>query len=295
MGVGEAVGKALFKPFVRRFIAGPTPEDAIGTVRDFNAQGVGGIVSSLGEHVQDPAVAREGVEEYKELLDLLAGEGLDGSISVKPTHMGLEISEELAGGNLLEVTSHAQELGEFVWVDMERSTFTDATLRLYEAMLDAWSGCGICLQANLKRTPDDLKRLLGRDGAPPVVRLVKGAYDEPAGIAHRDKADVDRAFLDLLETLFREEARFAVASHDPTMVQRALKLDAEVAGEGWNGRWEVQMLLGVRDDAKADLARRDVRVHAYIPYGTEWFPYYWRRIQERRENLYFALKAAVKR
>lgn len=289
MGVGEAVGKLLFRPFVRRFIAGETPEEGLRTVQRFNRQGVGGILSSLGEHVQTRAAARHGVEEYRRVLELLDGADADGCISVKPTHMGAEIDAEVTGSNMLDVVDEARDRDIFVWVDMERSTFTDLTIDVFESMQDAYDRVGICLQANLKRTPKDLERLLARD-AP--IRLVKGAYDEPAEIAHRDKARVDEAYLDLLERLFRQgpDTGFAVATHDPQMIARAKELDEEHGGE-----WEFQMLLGVRDDAKPKLVEAGYRVQAYIPFGPDWFPYYWRRIQERRENVWFALRAALGR
>jgi proline dehydrogenase len=191
-------------------------------------------------------------------------------------------------GNLRAIATHGADRGVFVWVDMEDHTTTDATLNAYEEFAREHDGSvGLCLQANLERTPDDVARLAD---APGKIRLVKGAYDEPASVAHQRKERVDEAYRDLIEQAFAEYGDgVAVGSHDPEMVDLAIELGGE-----YDVDFEVQMLMGVREDAQRDLAA-DHPTYQYVPYGEKWLSYFYRRVMERKENLLFAARAVVGR
>jgi proline dehydrogenase len=205
---------------------------------------------------------------------------------VKPSQIGLDVGDEVFEENLARIVDGAADRDVFVWVDMEDHTTTDVTLDAYERLTRETDGMvGVCVQANLKRTADDLERLAPLPGK---VRLVKGAYDEPKDIAYKKKSEVARAYREYLELMFREfEGGIAVGSHDPKMIDYARDLHEEHGTD-----FEIQMLMGVRESAQFDLAD-EYEVWQYIPYGSKWFSYFYRRIRERKENALFALRAVV--
>jgi proline dehydrogenase len=272
----------------RRFVAGETAETALAHVRELNERDVGGICNLLGEHYEQRDAAAEDAAAYRALIDDIAAEDLRACISVKPSQLGLDIGEMVFREQLRTVLDRAEERDVFVWIDMEDHTTTDATLDAYADFVTEYDGgVGVCLQANLKRTREDLQRLAGLPGK---IRLVKGAYDEPAAIAHTDKAAVNDAYRSLLRDAFEHyEDGIAVGSHDPAMVECAADLHAEHGTP-----YEVQMLMGVRTDAQYELAG-EVDVWQYVPYGDRWLSYFYRRLTERTENITFALRALVGR
>lgn len=274
----------MIPPIASNFVAGETPGTALSHVEDINGQGVSGILNLLGEHYDDPEDAEADTDAYVELAEMIAARNVDACISVKPSQLGLDISEDLFEQNLARIVDAADCL---VWIDMEDHTTTDVTLDAYERFAQETDGnVGVCIQANLKRTGGDLKRLADLPGK---VRLVKGAYDEPPEIAHKDKGTVDAVYRDLLEYMFREfEDGVAVGSHDPEMIDYARELHEEHGTD-----YEIQMLMGVRESAQRDLASDDVTVYQYIPYGGKWFSYFYRRVRERKENLAFAARAII--
>ncbi|MFB6120085.1 MAG: proline dehydrogenase family protein [Halobacteriaceae archaeon] len=276
----------MLPPVASRFVAGETAAEAIERAQRLNDRGVGAILNRLGEHYEDRADADADTAAYRDLVDDIESAGVRACISAKPSQLGLDVSEAVFRENAAEVVSHAVAKDVFVWFDMEDHTTTDATLAAYEALArEHGGGVGVCVQANLERTPEDLHRLAD---VPGKVRLVKGAYDEPAAIAHTDSAAVNAAYEDCLETMFRTfDGGVAVGSHDPTMLDRAAELHAEYGTD-----YEVQMLMGVRESAQYDLAET-VDVWQYVPYGGKWLAYFWRRVAERRENLAFALRAIL--
>ena len=279
----------MIPPIARRFVAGESVPEALEHARACNEDGVAVILNLLGEHYDDPADARADVDAYRSLLDDIADSGLDACISVKPSQIGLDASAELFEEHYREIVSRAHELDAFVWCDMEDADTTDATLDAFESIAGEypWS-VGQCIQSNLRRTRDDLDRLVD---VPGKIRLVKGAYDEPASIAYTDKADVNEAFREDLRLLFAHRDRgVAVGSHDPAMIALADRLAKEHGTD-----YEVQLLMGVREDAQRDLAARGVAVQQYAPYGDKWLSYFYRRIRERKENLGFAVRAIAGR
>ncbi len=279
----------MLPPIARRFVAGETIPTAIDHVRARNDEGIGVMLNLLGEHHDAPDEVRSDVEAYRQLIDDLSGSGLDASISVKPSAIGLDVSPELFADNYREIVAHAADRGVFVWCDMEDASTTDATIDAFETVAAEYPWrVGQCLQSNLTRTHDDLARLVDVPGA---IRLVKGAYDEPSSIAYTDATRVDEAFRADIEYLFERRRRgIAVGSHDPAMVSLANRLGAASGAD-----YEIQMLMGVREDAQRDLARQGVDVVQYAPYGRKWLSYFYRRVRERRRNLTFAARAIVGR
>ncbi|MFC7097509.1 proline dehydrogenase family protein [Halobaculum marinum] len=274
----------MIPPIANNFVAGETPESAIAHVEELNRQGVGAILNLLGEHYHDRADADEDADAYVALVEELATRDLDACVSVKPSQIGLGVSDEAFEENLARIVDAAEC---FVWIDMEDHETTDVTLDAFEHHAVETDGdVGLCVQANLKRTPDDLERLAPLPGK---IRLVKGAYDEPKSIAHKKKARVDEAYRDCLRYMFEEfEGGVAVGSHDPAMIDLAADLHEEFGTD-----YEVQMLMGVREEAQVDLAASGVEVNQYVPYGAKWFQYFYRRVRERKENALFALRAVL--
>jgi proline dehydrogenase len=279
----------MLPPIANNFVAGETPAAAIDHVSACNDDDIAGILNLLGEHYADPADAAADTQAYVDLLGALADREVAGCISVKPSQIGLDVGEDVFRSNLESIVEAGQHHDRFVWIDMEDHTTTDVTLDAFEEWALATDGdVGVCVQANLERTREDLERLAGLPGK---VRFVKGAYDEPAAIAHKGKAAVDDAYRGLLEAAFRTfDGGIAVGSHDPAMIEYAADLH-----ETYGTDYEVQMLMGVREAAQRDLAADGVPVYQYIPYGNKWASYFYRRLRERKENALFALRAVVGR
>ncbi|WP_135821524.1 proline dehydrogenase family protein [Halostella litorea] len=276
----------MIPPIASTFVAGETPAEALDHARRLNDRDVGAILNLLGEHYDAPGPAAADRDAYRDLVEDIAGAGGDVCISVKPSQVGLDVGEETFRENLSAVVDHAAERDVFVWVDMEDHTTTDATLAAYEDLArEHDGGVGVCLQANLERTREDVARLAD---VPGKVRLVKGAYDEPSEVAYTDKARVNEAYRELLELAFeRYDGGVAVGSHDPEMIEYATELHDEHGTD-----FEIQMLMGVREDAQYDLAA-DHEVWQYVPYGDRWLSYFYRRVAERKENLLFAARAVL--
>ncbi|MDY6761448.1 MAG: proline dehydrogenase family protein [Candidatus Nanohaloarchaea archaeon] len=283
-----AVVRHFLLPFARRFVAGETPETAIQHVRDLNENGIVAYIDLLGEHVSKHGTAAAARDEYIELLDRIAAENLDAGLSVKPTHLGLEIDREFCRDNIDRLLAHAAEYGRYVWIDMESSDHTQETVDLYLDLLEDHSNVGVCIQSYLKRSREDVEQIIDAGGD---VRLVKGAYDEPAEVAYQDREAVNENFRELLQLLFDSDTYFAVATHDEDLVTEAKQLAQEAGRE--RDEFAFQFLMGVRDDLERELAEEGYRVGEYVPYGPEWLSYYWRRVRERKENLFFALRAVV--
>ncbi|MFB6119468.1 proline dehydrogenase family protein [Halosegnis sp.] len=277
----------MIPPIANNFVAGEDVDTALAHARRFDEQGVGTILNLLGEHYDDPADAEQEAAAYAALIRALADADLSvaGCISVKPSQLGLDISEAVFREQLGTVVEAARAHDIFVWMDMEDHTTVDATLDAFEAHVTTYPRMGLCVQANLKRTREDLRRLVDLPGR---IRLVKGAYDPPPELAYREKARVNRAYHDHLAYLFTHADHVAVGSHDPEMIERAKTLHAEHGTP-----FEVQMLMGVRESAQFDLAAAGYDVYQYAPYGTKWLSYFYRRVRERKANALFALRAIV--
>jgi len=269
-----------------RFVAGETMEDSLRALRGLNEKGLWANTTLLGEAIRDEGEARAVADEYIVLVDRLAAEGLRANVALKLTHLGLDIDEELAYENLRRVV----ERGSFIRIDMEQSTYVDATLRIYRRLrADGFENVGTVLQAYLYRTEDDLGALLALR---PNLRLVKGAYLEPPEIAYPKKADVDAAYVRLLEAMLLGGAYTAIATHDEQIIEHAIRVADERRVP--HDSFEFQMLYGVRPQLQLALAARGYKVLVATPYGLEWYPYLMRRLGERPANALFLLRNLVR-
>jgi proline dehydrogenase len=292
--VRAAVEAGPFDPLVARFVAGTGVDDVVAVARRITADRLV-TVDHLGEDVTDRAQADAGVGAYRTLLRRLGDEGLAGSVevSVKLSALGQRLAKDadkVALDSARQVCEAAAAAGTTVTVDMEDHTTTDATLGTVRDLRVDFPWAGAVLQAHLRRTEGDCRDLAGPGSR---VRLCKGAYDEPASVAYRRTADVDRSFVRCLRILMAGEGLPMVATHDPRLVEIARFL------AGATGRtsddYELQMLHGVRPRAQTGLAAEGLRVRVYVPYGTEWFGYFMRRLAERPANLAFFARSLLTR
>ncbi|HYX79642.1 MAG TPA: proline dehydrogenase family protein [Actinomycetota bacterium] len=268
----------------RRFVAGPTLDDAIRVARELDRRKVGTILDHLGENVTAPEHAADAVGAYTRALERLREEReLDAAISVKLTQLGLDFSNELCVANLERVLKAAEAAHTLVMIDMESSEYVDRTIQVFLELRSRWERVGLALQSYLRRTPEDVERLPARS----VIRLVKGAYLEPPEVALTSRREVGAAFAHLAATLLARGHVVHVATHDPKLLDGTVRYVTE-QGLAWS-RVEFQMLHGVRRDLQARFAAEGYPVRVYVPYGSEWYPYLTRRLAERPANMWFFL------
>ncbi len=273
-----------------RFVAGETLDECVVVLRRLNDQGLYANTTLLGEGVLEPGQTDRVVDAYRVIIDRIADEALQANVALKLTHLGLEIDEELAYANLLALSEHSAARGGFIRIDMEQSQFVEATLRVYRRLrTEGLDNVGTVLQSYLFRTPDDLASL---EPLSPNLRLVKGAYLEPETVAYPHKSDVDSAYRRLLERMLTGTGYTAIATHDSTLIQFAIRFAAE--HEIAKDRFEFQMLYGVRPQLQLDLVRRGYKVLVATPYGPEWYPYLMRRLGERPANVLFFVKNTLR-
>jgi proline dehydrogenase len=258
-------------------------EDAMNAARFANDRKMHALVNRLGEHTPDRKLIEQYVEEYLKLLETIQGENVQATISIKPSQIGLAVETPLYRNNLLKILAKAEEKGRFVWLDMENSPYTESTVGIYREMLSSHKDLGMCLQANMKRTENDLKDLLPLGGK---IRLVKGAYPENAEVAFKRRSELNANFVRLMRVLFEQGGFFAVASHDEKMISEAKNLSRDYKAD-----FEFQLLKGIRDDLKSSLLADGFRVSEYIPYGPEWYNYSKRRMRERKRNILLLLRS----
>ncbi len=274
---------------VRRFMPGEDAQDALDAAVELQVLGIGTLYTRLGENIEDLTQAQAVADHYLDLLDRIKAAEIDGEISVKPTQLGLDVDEDACFSHLRTLAAAAAEHGSYLWIDMEDSSYVDRTLDLYQRLRASQPRTGICLQAYLRRTAKDVERLLPLD---PAIRLVKGAYDEPASIAFRSRRDVDANYLGLAVTLAREgrtrSIRLGLGTHDVGLIEQ-IAAQAAAAGVAREA-FEVQMLYGIRARDQRQLARTGYRVQTLIAYGGAWYPWYMRRLAERPANVLFALR-----
>ena len=273
----------------RRFMPGETMEEALDASEVFRERGIGMLFTRLGENLADLTEAQAVADHYHDLLDKIAARGLDAEISVKPTQLGLDLDRPATLDHLTRLARHAADGDRLLWLDMEGSAYTEATLDLYRSLKEIQPNVGICLQAYLRRTPADVHALLPLR---PAIRLVKGAYDEPAAIAFRRRDEVSAAFQSLCVLMLpyagRGELRLGLGTHDTSLIERVAEYAAG-AGIGKDA-FEVEMLYGIRADQQLRLAAEGYRVLTLIAYGEAWYPWYMRRLAERPANVWFAMR-----
>lgn len=276
---------SLGRRLARRFIAGEDIEDAIQAVRQLNAEGMDVTLDHLGESVQEAPAAEEACRTYLIILDRLASERLRSHISIKLTQLGLDFDEGLTQRLLARICERAAQYHNFVRIDMESSAYVDRTLRVFQNAKAPRDVLGIVIQSYLYRSEKDVKELLECVAR---IRLVKGAYKESPDIAFPHKSDVDRNFKKLMEMMLASGIYHAIATHDDRLISAAQAF-ASAHGIGPD-RYEFQLLYGIRRQLQRELVNRGYRVRVYVPYGTQWYPYFTRRLAERPANLLFLLR-----
>ncbi len=284
----------ITRSMVKRFISGETLDEAFPAIEKLRAAGMRTTVDVLGEAVSAEAEARAAAARYLTVLDQLAARGVEPNVSLKPTQMGLGISPELARETVGSIVAKAAGMGGFVRIDMEDHPTTDATLALWRAVrpanalngpIDGGPDVGIVIQAMLRRSEADVEMCVA-EGA--RVRLCKGAYKEPSSVAFPDKPDVDASYERLMLRLIRAGRYPGLATHDERLIARAT---AVAKAEGIPAdRFEFQMLYGIRRDLQEKLVAEGWRVRVYVPFGSQWYPYFMRRLAERPANVTFLLK-----
>lgn len=285
-----AVGDRPVRKMSRRFTAGETLPEAIAAVEELNRQGLLATLDHLGENVTSETEARDATADALDLLEAIEASGVQSGVSVKLTQLGLDLGPALAAENLQWIVTRAADAHRFVRIDMESSGYVQQTLDVYEALRKQHSNVGVVIQSYLRRSADDVARLVQMGAS---VRLVKGAYDEPPEVAFADKAETDASYVELVDKLFSEEAIAsgvfpAIATHDTRLIEhtKTLALQRDIALDSF----EFQMLYGIRPRLQQQLAAEGYRVRAYVPYGQQWFPYLMRRLAERPANVHFLLR-----
>ncbi len=271
-----AVPKPLVRLLSEPYIAGPALADACAVVKRMNDGGKMATIDVLGEEITEPGAAWEITETYKRVFEAIKREELDSNVSVKLTALGLKLDYDLCRENLRLVVAHARRQGNFVRIDMEDSSTTDDTLRLYrELREDGFDNLGIVFQAYMRRTRDDIESLAD---LVPNVRLCKGIYLEPPELAYQEFEEVRANFVRALEALLQLGSYVGVATHDEWLIEEGRRLVAEHRLE--RDQYEFQMLLGVREALGAELVRDGHRLRIYVPFGEHWYGYSLRRLQE---------------
>jgi proline dehydrogenase len=275
----------------RRFVAGESIDSAIEAVRALNAAGMSATLDFLGEDVFERDAAMRTRDVYFEMLDAIAAAGIDSNVSVKLTAIGLVIDEDFACDNLRSIVERAASNPDpFVRIDMEGSAVTEATLRLFQRVFTRNRNVGPVLQAYLKRTAGDVDRALALGAR---VRLCKGAYNEPAAIAYKNMSEIRSNYLDQARRLLEHGVYPGIATHDRRLISALKRFVAERAIA--NDRFEFQMLYGCRPRVARELVEQGYRLRIYVPFGTHWAGYFYRRVLERRENALFALSSIFSR
>jgi proline dehydrogenase len=286
--------RSFAKRATSRFIPGESLDVALRAAGEFSTDGLTSLVTQLGENVTTIDQAEQVTEHYVGVLDRIKRESLPCQVSLKPTQLGLDLSKDLCYEHLLTLLRCAAETEGFIWVDMESSAYVDRTLDMVERARNEHENVGLCVQSYLHRTADDLERLIECQAA---VRLVKGAYSEPAGVALQSKKDVDTNFLVLARRMLDASIAGngglpAFGTHDMVLLTQIFKDAAERGLEP--GTYEIQMLYGISREHQMELAAAGHEVRVLISYGSAWFPWYMRRLAERPANIWFVLKSVFR-
>jgi proline dehydrogenase len=284
MAERSAIGRRLS----RRFVAGTTLAEVLAATKAVNDLGMSVSIDNLGENVTQPEEARQSAELYHRLLDDIFSRGLEANVSLKLTHMGLDVDGSLAAHLVTNLVNHAARTANFVRVDMEGSPYTERTLDFVRKQHSQPGNAGVIgavIQSYLHRSEKDVETLLAERIR---IRLCKGAYKEPPEIAFQKKSDVDANYVKLMQMLLKSGIYHGIATHDEKMIAATIAFARaeKIAPEAF----EFQMLYGIRRDLQGKLVRDGWRVRVYIPFGTEWYPYFMRRLAERPANVFFILK-----
>jgi proline dehydrogenase len=278
-----------FNNVVRRFVAGETLEDAVEAIRQLNQKEITASFDHLGESITSESETHSEVNEYVRVLDSIYQERLDSNVSVKLTQLGLDVSEAVCYANTRAIIETALGYKNFVRVDMEDSTKTDATLGMFTRLRNEFDNVGIVIQSYLYRSEKDVAELL-KLGA--RIRLCKGAYKEPPSVAFPKKPDVDANYIKLAKILLGSDIYHGMATHDEKIIEEIKRYAAERSIPP--AKFEFQMLYGIRRDLQEKLISEGYNVRVYVPYGRYWYPYFMRRLAERPANVWFILRNILK-
>jgi len=281
-----ALGTPLLRRMPLRFVAGTTLDQAVEAVRGLNATGASATLDVLGESVEDRSSADRAAAFYVQAIERIAAEGLDANVSIKLTQMGLDLGVEECLAVMAPIAAAGDRHAIFIRIDMESSATTDRTLEVVRRLRADGHDVGPAIQSYLHRSPGDVERLAAERVR---TRVCKGAYAESPEIAHQERVAVGDAFVTLCEDLLRADAYPGAATHDPEMIDRVATFVRERAIG--HDRFEFQMLYGVRRDLQRQLIQKGYRLRVYVPYGTEWYPYFMRRLAERPANVLFVLRS----
>lgn len=281
----------FFKKLTTRFVAGDTIDDVIPYIREINAENASASFDHLNESVESAAEAEREVVEYLNILAKIAETRIRSNVSIKLTQFGLKLDQELAYRNARRVVEEAQRRGNFVRVDMEDSSVTQATIDIFKRLRAEFglNEVGIVLQSYLYRTLADAQELVK---LPARIRICKGAYLEPPEVAFAEKKDVDANYVKVMQLLLGSGIYHGIATHDPKMIDATIDF-ATREGIG-KEKFEFQMLYGIRRDLQRQLARDGFNMRVYVPYGKHWYPYFMRRLAERPANIWFVMKNLLK-
>lgn len=271
--------------FAKRFVAGEELQSAIPVIKGLNEKGILTTLDHLGENVLNESMATAAADTYLEILDTIEQEKLNSNVSLKLTQMGMDLGDEFCLNNVERIVKRAKEMNNFVRIDMEGSKYTQRTIDITFKLFEKYGNVGLVIQAMLLRSENDIKEIIKRGIR---VRLCKGAYKEPRSIAFIKKEQVNENYAKLMKMLLVEGNYPAIATHDEKMIEECKKFISENNID--RSKFEFQMLYGIRRDLQLLLVKEGYNMRVYVPYGKEWFPYYYRRLRERKENVFFVLK-----
>jgi proline dehydrogenase len=288
----QATNRSFSKRAVKKFMPGEAPEDALKAGALLGQEGRGTVFTKLGENLTRLDEAQAVRDHYMGMFDQIRESGIPGHISVKPTQLGLDLSRDACAAHLRDLAAKAQSVQSVLWIDMEDSSYVDRTLQLYTELKKEYPSTGIAIQAYLLRTPADIQALLPLK---PIIRLVKGAYAEPAHIAFPAKRDTDFAYFDLavrmLEAAAKGDCMPIFGTHDIPMLARIVNRAAELGVA--DGKYEIHMLYGIRDADQRRLRAEGRVVKTLVSYGSSWYKWYMRRLAERPANVWFVVRSML--
>jgi proline dehydrogenase len=275
VSVVQVLPKSIVGFFSRKYIAGESLDSAVSLVKDLNAKGIYATLDVLGESVTNEEEALRAYKNAMKVFDAIVQHNLKANLSIKPTQLGLSFDEEFASEQIRKLVQRANEMDNFVRIDMEDSPHTDATINIYKKVFEEYSNVGIVLQSYLKRSYNDTV-ILNKLGT--TYRLCKGIYVEPASLAYKDRQMIRDNFVKMLECMFKNGNYVGIATHDEYLIDSAYRLIKELNIP--NNKFEFQMLLGVREDLRDKINNDGYKIRIYVPFGEDWYAYSIRRLHE---------------
>ncbi len=278
------VNDLLFR-IAKHWIAGETYEEALARAEQSYPHKIHAILNLLGEETESKEEIETATATYLEILNTISARNAQSCISIKPTQLGLSLDKPLYRDNMRKILSAAKSLGNFVWVDMEGSEYTADTVDSYLEFRKEFDNIGVAIQAYLKRSEEDVGRILDANG---MIRLCKGAYNESPELVYKSRDKIRENYSKLMRAMFERGKGFAIATHDEKLIQEAVDLSKAHGSD-----FEFQMLMGIRDTKKLELAESGYRMSQYIPFGKSWWAYSVRRIREHKSNIFLLARSLI--